>query len=98
MALLGNVSDMINRIRDNEALRKARHERFRKIKDNYSENIQRETTIQDHETAVKNLNNFREGLKLKLINEKRKSAFKISLKIFVVLLIIIFLYLLIIER
>ena len=45
MALLGSVSDMINRMRDNEALRKARHDRNHKIRDSYSEKINRENNI-----------------------------------------------------
>jgi hypothetical protein len=92
MALLGNVSDMINRIRDNEALRKARHDRNHKIRDSYSEKINRENSEQDHETALKEFKSYKEDLKLKLKKENRKSAFNLSIRILILLVIIVFLY------
>jgi|WetSurMetagenome_2_1015567.scaffolds.fasta_scaffold1454093_1 hypothetical protein len=97
MALLGHVMDMVNRIRENESLRKARHDRYQKIKDRYSDKTQRENSFHDHETAVKEFNHLKQDLKFKLKRENRKSTFNIIIRILVVLAIIIILYFLFFE-
>ncbi len=74
MSFGGHVLDMINRIKYNEALKNARRERYRKVKDTYLKTMTRSSSrfIDRKNLSDAQLRRLKRRIRIEIIREQRK--------------------------
>jgi hypothetical protein len=96
MSFAGHVLDMINRNKQNLALKKSRRERYAKVKEAYQQQLsQRNQTIMRYSDLSKSeVETIRHHIRVKLIREQRvfwvRSMLLIGLLIYVMYRLVVF--------
>ncbi len=95
MSYGGHVLDMINRMKQNEALRKSRRDRHAKIKDSFEKHqfVNREGTMRQTELPNEEIDEIKLRIRHKLFRERKIFLFKSGLVILCLLLLAIIYFL-----
>ena len=92
MSYAGHVLDMINRIKDNEALRKAKRSRYKKLRNAYATATVRKGPVNKPETKLskKELEAIKEKIRNDLKRERRRAwSLTITFTLIITMLVVV---------